>query len=250
MPNPICVDLSHHNPTPDWVRLKAEGCLGVIHKATEGRSYVDDQLFKRAHPAMSAGLAWATYHFMRPGSMAEQVNHYLNTIDPRIGERMVLDHEDAGVTLDQLEEAVDRLLSIRPDVQVTIYSGHLIKEQLGAKRSDFLARNTSLWIAQYTSAANPSWPTATWPAWSLWQYTDQASVDGISAKVDGNRWNGPPETFVGWIGPAIEPAPQPEPMPEIESVDVVIKTSGKVTVSIVLNDELILSAKAPTIEPS
>ena len=83
-------------------------------------------------------------------------------------------------------DAVGNLLQMRPDLQVTIYSGHLIKEQLGSTKNDYLAENTSLWIAQYTTAAAPSWPTATWPLWSLWQYTDKATVDGITKPVDGN----------------------------------------------------------------
>jgi GH25 family lysozyme M1 (1,4-beta-N-acetylmuramidase) len=36
MPNPVVVDISHWNPTPDWAKLKADGTVGVIHKATEG----------------------------------------------------------------------------------------------------------------------------------------------------------------------------------------------------------------------
>jgi lysozyme len=228
MPDPIVVDLSHWNPTPDWNRLKAGGLVGVIHKATENVSYVDPMLFERAKAAMAAGLCWSTYHFLRPGSMQKQMAHYLNTINPVPGERVCLDHEDPGVSLDDLVEAVNLLVADPRKLQVTIYSGHVIKEQLGNDYVGVLASKTSLWIAQYASA--PSWPKKTWPQWSLWQYTDKAQVDGISKPVDGNRWNGSEEGLRKWFGPATEIAPAPSPEPDLPTVDIV--TTGRVRVTI------------------
>jgi GH25 family lysozyme M1 (1,4-beta-N-acetylmuramidase) len=211
MTNPVVVDLSHHNPTPNWTQLKAAGTVGVIHKATEGTSYVDDTLFSRARAAMDAGLCWSTYHFLRPGDMVAQMQHYLDTVDPREGERMCLDHEDAGVSLSDLKQAVQILLDDPRKLQVTIYSGHVIEEQLGDACDQFLAENTSLWTCQYTSASAPSWCVATWPTWSLWQYTDRASVQGVSQPVDGNKWNGDEAGLIAWFGPAEAVAPEPEP---------------------------------------
>jgi lysozyme len=211
MKDPCVIDLSHHNPTPNWATLVQNGVIGIIHKATESTSYVDDQLFKRARPAMDAGLLWSTYHFLRPGNMATQMEHYLGTIDPVEGERICLDHEDAGVSLGALKDAVECVLDMRPDLQIAIYSGHVIEEQLGSSRDACLAENTSLWTCQYTTAAAPSWPTGTWPAWSLWQYSDRVSVPGISQPVDGNRWNGDEASLRKWFGPAGAAVPEPEP---------------------------------------
>jgi lysozyme len=241
--NPIVIDISHHQPDPiDWTRLKANGTVGVIHKATEGVSYVDPKLFSRAKNALEEGLKWSTYHFLRPGKMTQQMDHYLTTIQPVEGERVCIDHEDAGVPLEDLEDAIAYLMELRPDLQVTIYSGHLIKEQLGNRHSATLAK-TSLWVAQYTSAESPTWPTATWPAWSLWQFTDQATAAGISGKVDGNRWNGSIEALLAWFGPAGEDlAPPPEPPDVGEWVDIQLKRSSKnVHISITLDGEIIMA---------
>jgi lysozyme len=218
MSNPIVVDLSHWNPTPNWAKLKAAGTVGVIHKATQGTGYVDDQLFGRARAAMDAGLCWSTYHFLEGGDAAAQMRFYLKTIDPRPGERMCIDHESTA-SLGQLKTAVQTLLDDDRKLQVTVYSGHTIKDQLGSKTDAFLAENTSLWIAHYTSADAPTWPSGTWPTWSLWQYTDRASVQGVSQPVDGNRWYGSPEALVAWFGPAgavVPPEPEPEPEPDYE----------------------------------
>jgi hypothetical protein len=104
-----------------------------------------------------------------------------------------------------------------------------------------LADNTSLWIAQYTSADQPSWPAGTWPTWSLWQWTDSESIEGISAPVDGDRWNGDDEGLLAWFGPA-EEQPAPEPIrPGRSHVDVALKTEGRVTVSVTVNGEVLLA---------
>src|SRR5262245_51088518 len=229
MTSPV-IDLSHHNDTPDWDALKAAGVVGVIHKATEGTSYVDDQLFSRARAAMDAGLKWSTYHFLRDSDPEQQMQHYLKTIDPVQGERVCLDHEDEDVSLEQLKDCVTYIQSVRPDLQICIYSGHLIKDQLPNTVDDEVLNTTSLWIAQYTSASQPSWPTGTWKTWSLWQWTDSETVPGCDAPVDGDRWNGSTEALLKWFGPAgEEPAPEPEPKPEPPAGLVNVKLKYDVT---------------------
>lgn len=235
--NPLVIDISHHQPDPiNWKQLKSSGTVGVIHKATEGDSYVDDKLFSRAAAAMNAGLCWSTYHFLRPGNMMAQMDHYLSTIDPRLGERICLDHEDDEVSLDQLCECVEYVLAQRPDLQITIYSGHLIKEQLDGGYNEVLAKNTSLWIAQYTTGT-PSWPHQVWPAYSLWQYTDTGTAVGITGNVDCNEWNGSEENLPAWFGPTEVPAPSGH-----ATVDVAIETSKDVMISVTVNGELLLAA--------
>ena len=122
--------------------MKAGGTFGVIHKATEGTSYVDNKLFARMKAAKTAGLLTCTYHFMRESDMEGQMKHYLSTINPVQGERVILDHEHSGTSLQELKQAVHYVLSVRPDLQITVYSGHLIKEQLGSGSSDFLTETT------------------------------------------------------------------------------------------------------------
>lgn len=217
MSDPIFVDLSHWNPTPDWAKLKAGGVTGVILKATEGTSYVDPTFVERYAAALDAGLAVASYHFLKHGDATAQMQAYLAAVQPRPGERMIIDYEDEACTLGDLREAVVALTGA--GVEVTVYSGHLIKDQLGSKYDDTLAA-TSLWVAQYTSAASPTWPGGTWDTWSLWQYTDKAQVAGIGQPVDGNRFNGSDEQALKWLNPAV--APQPEPGP-VDVVDVLVR---------------------------
>jgi len=236
----VAIDISHWQPDPvDFAKVKAAGIIGVIHKATEGTGTVDDKLFSRANKAMQAGLKWSTYHFLRPGSLPQQMDFYLNTIDPVEGERVCLDYEDQGVHIGDLEYCVNYLLSKRPDLQITIYSGHVLKEQLGSHDSPVLAK-TSLWLAQYSST--PSWPTQVWPQWTLWQYTDKASVPGITGAVDGDRFNGSRENCAAWFGPASEePAPGPEPEMRTVKVKLDLETPDdvKIELEVTQNGELI-----------
>jgi lysozyme len=170
---------------------------------------------------------------------------YLNTVDPRPGERVCLDHEDADVSLTDLKNAVAYILEHRPDLQITIYSGHLIEEQLAGERDDYLAENTSLWTAEYDDRPEEvEWNDATWPKPSLWQYSDQCAVDGIEGDCDGNKWNGTPEALVKWFGPAGE---VPEPVPpdeDIPSIVADITVTGEVRAQLLVNGVLVWETEA------
>lgn len=198
MANPIVVDLSHHNPEPDWKALRKGGTQGVILKATQGVGFIDGTFMVRRNNALEAGLYVASYHFLERGNVAEQMAHYLSTVDPESYERLVIDYEecdDDTPTVDDLVEAVTILMDL--GYETTIYGGYKLKEDCDVYMPDLAG--TSLWIAHYTDASQPTWPDDQWSHWSLWQYTDCADVVGISEPVDGNRWNGDAAQLRNWF---------------------------------------------------
>ena len=233
---PIIVDLSHHNTITSFAEMYAAGVAGVILKATEGQTFIDKTFASRRKTAMEMGLMTASYHFLKPGAIDAQMSHYLNVVQPTRGERLVLDHEDSNCPLVDLERGIEHLFKKVPQCELTVYSGHLIKEQLRDRKSEPLASLTSLWIAQYTSASAPSWPQGTWPVWSLWQYTDQAPVPGSKYPVDGNRFNGDREQAIAWMGPIPEPL-----IPERDIVTVAITVPPDIQIVISLNGEQIVA---------
>ena len=165
------VDLSHWNTVKSFSSAAADGLIGVIHKATEGASNTDDTYKSRESQARGAGLLWSST-ISCALEIRETISNGILIAEPREGERVCLDYEDNNLSLSSLYDAMDYIWEVRPDLQISIYSGHLLKEQLGSKYDAKLAK-ASLWVAQYTTAAAPSWPTATWPdGWTLWQYTD------------------------------------------------------------------------------
>lgn len=214
----VVLDISHYQDTPDFDALAAEGIVAICFKATEGTSYVDDTFRDRYNAAVDAGLGVFTYHFLKHGSIEAQMAHYLETVDPDWGERVVIDFEDSSCTLDDLEQAVQILFDDDRNLQVTVYGANGF---LGAKLDgdeNLLLAMTSLWVASYTTASTPTMSSlsGTWSTWTLWQFTDCASVCGFGP-VDANRFNGSVEDCRSWVGPVAEgpqPLPVPEPLPE------------------------------------
>lgn len=225
------IDLSHHNPEPDFVRLKSAGLVGVILKATEGTRYIDPTFARRRESAKASDLAVVGYHFLRHGQAEQQMLNFLDVLHPVKGERVVIDYEDSACTLGDLVDAVQALVRQPLNLQITVYGGGKLKGDLGNSREQTLADFTSLWIAQYTSADAPSWPKATWPVWSLWQWTDKASVPGISAGVDSNRFNGSNDACRRFLSPATDD-PAKSVGPEIS---ISISTPADARVNVLIN---------------
>jgi lysozyme len=204
------LDLSHWNEVDSFAEVADAGVVGVLHKATEGHTYTDKTYADRMRNALDAGLKWGAYHFLKHGKAAEQMKHFLKYAELPPGSRVAIDYEDPLCTLTDLHEAVAAIAGLDSSMQICIYAGSLLKEQLGDKHDRQLAR-TSLWLAQYN--ANPakiSWPKGTWKHWSLWQYTDGSvggeprAVPGVEAPMDCNQFNGEPEHCVQWFGPVEE----------------------------------------------
>lgn len=233
-----CIDISHWQGFPDFKKVRAEGVIAMIHKATEGSSYQDPNRRQNIINATKAGIKCCTYHWIKPGDPEEQMSFFLAAVDPMPGERMVIDYEENGCTLDELKRAVEVLKGDPRDLQVTVYSGHLLKEQLGSKHDAFLADNTDLWLAQYTSGT-PSWPSGTYEHWTLWQYSESGKLDGIEGSaVDLNRFNGSDDELLKWIAPAGE-QPQPMPDPDLIPISVALTIPDDVAITISINGEVI-----------
>jgi lysozyme len=227
-----CIDISHWQGFPDFAKVKAAGVIAMIHKATEGTSYQDPNRAKNCANAIKAGIAVCCYHWIKPGSATAQMQYFLKTIEPVQGERVVIDYEEDGCTLTDLHEAVNYLLASPLDLQVTVYSGHLLKEQLGNSYDPLLASSTDLWLAQYTSG-DPSWSEATYPAWTLWQYSETGQIDGITgAAVDLNRFNGSDELLLEWISPAAA-----GPTPDTSEVLIEVTAPPNVKVTVRVNEQ-------------
>jgi lysozyme len=189
------VDLSHHNQNLDFPRIKNEGgIVGVIHKATQGLTYVDPTYADHMKEALGSGLLWGAYHFGTGSDGVEQAQHFLDVVglDPQT--LLVLDFEanSQGPSMN-LEEARGFVTHVK---QVTgrwpmLYSGYYIKQLLGST-SDPVLGNCKFWLAQYGPTAVVP---ANWDTWTLWQYTDGAvgplphDVSGAGL-CDRDKFNG------------------------------------------------------------
>src|SRR5213596_2414826 len=105
------VNMSHYDLVhADFVGMKNEGVVGVIHESTFPRLQRDWRYFERQTAASQAGLLWGAYHFGDGTNPISQADHFLATVasshppvrtadDPekkRAGVLLVLDFEKNG----------------------------------------------------------------------------------------------------------------------------------------------------------
>lgn len=238
MAYPLVIDLSHHNSVSDFAAIAQAGVLGVIHKATEGKSYSDETYWQREADARAAGLQWASYHFLKHGDIDLQMENYLQVANPEKRARVCIDFEDSALTIDDLLESVWTLAQMRPDLEIAVYGSSVLKETIGNQSYPELSA-TSLWIAHYTDRAQPVWPSQVWPVWSLWQYTSTGQIAGVDGQVDINRFNGSEENCLKWFHPDAEPAPAPAPTPSQKCVKIEINTPEGVEIEVKVNGKIL-----------
>lgn len=189
------IDLSHHNGSLDFRAIAGGGILGVVHKATQATGWVDNTYHERRAQALAAGLWWGAYHFAVAGDGRAQARHFLEAVQPDAATLCVLDFEDNPQGPDMsIEQARDFVLHLKEATGrwPVFYSGfYWILERLGTKKDQVLA-NCPFWLAGYTKT--PQVP-ASWPYWTLWQYTN--GKDGLGPKltpgagrVDRNKFRG------------------------------------------------------------
>jgi len=196
MPNPLnaIIDISHHNGNVDLVKAKADGIVGVIHKATQGTGGSDPMYKTNRTKAADAGLLWGAYHFASGSDGVKQAINFLNVVGTSENTLLVLDFEPnpTGPSMN-LEEARAFVTHVNEETGrfPGLYSGHFIKQLLGSNQDPVLAK-CWLWLAEYGPTAVVP---ANWSTWTMWQYTDGAdgppphTVAGIG-NCDRDKFNG------------------------------------------------------------
>ena len=176
MPTLNCViDLSHRNQNVDFAQIKNPGgVLAIIHKATQGTTYVDPTYATHRTGAFTQSLLWGAYHFGTGADGVEQAQHFLDVVQPKGQTLLALDFEanPQGPSMN-LEEARSFVTHINEETGnwPVLYSGYYIKQLLGSNQDPVLGQ-CPFWLAQYGPTAVVP---ANWETWTLWQYTDGAA---------------------------------------------------------------------------
>lgn len=216
--NPIVIDISRYQVVKSFDDLRKGGIAAVINKATEGTTYVDPYFASRRTKVQACGMLYGAYHFLRPGSIEAQVDHFLSVVGTTDDLMLALDHEDPKVLLSEAKLFLQLLENRTGNIPV-LYSGFLIKQQLGNRIDPELAR-VRLWLAEYGSS--PTWPP-TWARPWLWQFTGDGKgppphqVPGINQYgIDIDSYDGTPEQLAReWTGKEpMVPPPIPTPIPK------------------------------------
>ena len=194
------IDVSHWQETIDWVKVAAAGKKFAFIKATESTDFLDNLYATNRSKAKANGIKVGAYHFARPGTNSNdavnEANWFIKNAGPISGELLpVLDLEQTGGLTDAQLEAwtqafMDRVYTLT-GVRGAIYvSPSFWSNNVGNSTKIAAAGYKVLWIAHWTSGSAPTVPGSNWNGngWTFWQYTSSGSVNGISGRVDLNRY--------------------------------------------------------------
>jgi GH25 family lysozyme M1 (1,4-beta-N-acetylmuramidase) len=196
------IDVSHWQSAIDWSKVAAAGKKFVFMKATESTNFLDPNYASYRTGAKAAGLKVGAYHFAQPtttaGEAVAEADWFINQAGPQTGElRPVLDLErQNGLSTVAMQDWVKSFLGRvyqRTGVRGIIYvSPSFWKTYMGDTTWFALNGYDVLWIAHWTTAAQPTLPASGWGSrgWTFWQYTSSGTVAGMSGSVDLDRYNG------------------------------------------------------------
>ena len=182
--NPVRVtDIYRGDNVTSFATAKANGLIGVIHKATTGRTGKDPMYKRRRTAAQAAGLLWGAYHWGTAVDVDRQIDNFLGWAEPDDSTLVALDYEKTSgnqMTLNQARDFLHKLAQ-RLGRKPVLYCGGLLKDQLGHTHDAFLGSHR-LWLAHYSATPVPQ---ASWNNYWLWQYTDGGSNGPAPKTVPG-----------------------------------------------------------------
>lgn len=233
--NPLVVDLSHWDPAYDYEAVVDDGIVGVIYKATEGKSYTDPTYVPQQQAAKGLGLKWGAFHFANSDDVSKQINNFLTYACPDPDELFCLDWEDNGGNVMPLNDAKTWITEVeaalkRPG-ECVLYSGNTAKEALGDTVDPFFGQRR-LWLCHYSET--PSWQRS-WETYWLWQFTDGIvgshphDIEGIGPCDINSYDHGPDRLMAEWASGRPD---QPSGPSMFDVVNVLIGTPPGVQVKI------------------
>lgn len=189
------IDVSHFDGQIDWhaVVRSPDAPVFAYLKASEGGSFKDPLFAANRAGAKAAGLLCGAYHFFDAAVPAEQqAELFIATVGKVAGGLPpVLDVEQTGkLTPQQYAAAVQQWLSVvssRLGCTPMIYTNASFWNANVGNFGAFTAY--PLWIAEYCSAPAPILPAGA-GHYNFWQYSASGVVQGISSRVDMDRYNG------------------------------------------------------------
>jgi|GEM_PF-1493298 lysozyme len=185
------IDISHHQGSPDFKRIRAAGIKFVILKATEGVNYTDPCFHTNIKAALAAGLPAGAYHFLRATPLDRQISDFLAAIQPyRLTWPAALDVEHAELSGMGHDRLTDNVLTFCARIRAAgckplVYSNYnwlYAAKYLDAGR--VRAAGVPVWMAWYSGATPANTDRSS--LCDIWQYCSDGHVDGINCNVDCN----------------------------------------------------------------
>lgn len=187
------VDLSHYQGEIDWSKVHyindSVPIAFLIIRATMGTDGLDSTFLSRWETIKSKSIIRGAYHYYRPNQHSlSQAKQFKMHVDLKPGDLPpILDIENLSTvqSVEQLKLGVKRWLDdIEAHYGVTpiIYTGdHFYSKYLNTPEFD----KYRIWIANYGNYTEP----ITKP-WTIWQFTEQGTIDGVEGYIDLNVFKG------------------------------------------------------------
>lgn len=194
----------------NWTSVKSSGRTFAWSKATEGTSITDADFTINQSHGKSAGVIMGAYHFAHPesASAGTEENHFWSvaggdiaadgkTLMPMLDMEVFSGHVGASSYSDwanqwnnaAVADAAAKGVQITPFIYTSACSACNFNSSVATWNADIADYN-----GQSSQTGTP-WSTcgscAVWGSgvWDAWQYTDSASVSGVSGGVDADVIN-------------------------------------------------------------
>ncbi|MFB8178905.1 glycoside hydrolase family 25 protein [Streptomyces sp. NPDC055966] len=156
-------------------------------KATEGRTYTNPHTAAQTKTARDAGLVVGFYHFLWPGNLAAQAEHFVTAAPSRAGDILAVDWETTGdgthASSAEKDTFLKKVKSLRPNHRVILYCNR----DFWLNIDDTSYAADGLWIADYVTAGHPRVQAH----WRFHQYTSDPhdkDVADFSSKAALKSW--------------------------------------------------------------
>lgn len=186
------IDVSEHNGTLDWAKIKAAGIRFAIIRTGYGKSYTDSQFKANMAGAKAQGIPVGVYHFsyaLDAAGAKKEAEYVINLLkDYTIDLPVFFDFEydtvsyaaKQGVTLDK-QAFNDHTVAFCETIKAagytpgTYYNLSYKNNYVDSSRLGGYVQ----WYAQYNN-------TADWNGYDIWQYSSSYRINGINANFDIN----------------------------------------------------------------
>lgn len=209
------VDLHNADGRRDLGVAARGGIVALIHKATEGRDFIDRGVVRAMADASAAELLRGLYHYGNGTDPVTQADHFLRVAEPHPDALLVLDCEDnkrsafGTMTTHGAATFARRVFEVRGRWPVFYSFTSFIRGLRFDDDSRTVLSRCPLWQAQY--GERPRAPASSvWSRIDLWQYTNGAdgprdtsmyprTVPGFArAAQDRSAWFGTVDELRAW----------------------------------------------------
>lgn len=188
------VDVSHHNATVDWTKVKASGRSFAFARTSDGLTTPDTEFHNNWPNMKKAGLVRGAYQFFRPKrdpvatanlivqNIADNGGLEVGDLPPVLDLEVTDGVADATVVAEAQTwlDRVEKLTGVKP----IVYTGNNMTSVIGTHFASY-----TLWVAHYEVDC-PRMPGG-WTNWTFWQNGEAGSVPGITTGgTDTDFFNG------------------------------------------------------------